>query len=56
MTHYKQKIEEYPNWELSKKYSDAGISDIGTEKIGYKEMIRDILANKFDLAITKSIM
>ncbi|MEA3423634.1 MAG: recombinase family protein [Bacillota bacterium] len=56
VAHYKQKIEEQPNWELSKIYSDAGISGTGIEKrIGFKEMIRDALAGEFDLVITKSI-
>lgn len=56
VAHYKQKIEEHQNWELSKIYSDAGISGTGIEKrIGFKEMIRDALAGEFDLVITKSI-
>ena len=56
VAHYKQKIEEHPNWELSKIYLDAGISGTGIEKrIGFKEMIRDALTGEFDLVITKSI-
>lgn len=56
VSHYKQKIEENLNWELSKVYSDAGISGTGIEKrTGFKEMINDALEGKFDLVITKSI-
>ena len=54
--HFKSVIENNPNYELVKIYTDEGISgtSVGKRK-GFQEMIEDACAGKIDLILTKSI-
>lgn len=54
--HFKSVIENNPNYELVKIYTDEGISgtSVGKRK-GFQEMIEDACAGEIDLILTKSI-
>ena len=54
--HFKSVIDNNPNYELVKIYTDEGISgtSMGKRK-GFQEMIEDACAGKIDLILTKSI-
>jgi DNA invertase Pin-like site-specific DNA recombinase len=54
--HLKSVIDNNPNYELVKIYTDEGISgtSVGKRK-GFQEMIEDACAGKIDLILTKSI-
>ena len=54
--HFQSVIENNPNYELVKIYTDEGISgtSVGKRK-GFQEMIEDACAGKIDLILTKSI-
>lgn len=54
--HFKSTIENNPNYELVKIYTDEGISgtSVGKRK-GFQEMIEDACLGKIDLILTKSI-
>lgn len=54
--HFKSVIDNNPNFELVKIYTDEGISgtSVGKRK-GFQEMIEDACAGKIDLILTKSI-
>lgn len=54
--HFKSVIDNNPNYELVKIYTDEGISgtSVGKRK-GFQEMIEDACAGKIDLILTKSI-
>ena len=54
--HFKSVIDNNPNYELVKIYTDEGISgtSLGKRK-GFQEMIEDACAGKIDLILTKSI-
>lgn len=54
--HFKALIENNPNYELVKIYTDEGISGTSVDKRkGFSEMIEDAVAGKIDLIYTKSI-
>jgi DNA invertase Pin-like site-specific DNA recombinase len=54
--HFKSVIDNNPNYELVKIYTDEGISGTSVDKRkGFREMIEDACAGKIDLILTKSI-
>ncbi len=54
--HFKALIDNNPNYELVKIYTDEGISGTSVDKRkGFSEMIEDAVAGKIDLIYTKSI-
>ena len=54
--YYTQYIRGHSDWEFVKVYTDEGISGLSTkQRSGFQEMIRDALAGKIDLIITKSV-
>ena len=54
--HFQSVIENNPNYELVKIYTDEGISGTSVDKRkGFREMIEDAVAGKIDLILTKSI-
>lgn len=56
VSYYTAYITGRPDWELVKIYTDEGISGTSTKKrAGFQEMIRDAMAGKIDLIITKSV-
>ncbi len=54
--HFQSAIDNNPNYEMVKIYTDEGISgtSVGKRK-GFQEMIEDACAGKIDLILTKSI-
>ena len=54
--YYIDLVKRYPKWTLVKIYTDEGKSGVTTEhRDGFNEMMRDAMAQKFDLIIVKSI-
>ena len=54
--YYTRYITSHPNWILTGIYTDEGISGTSTKgREGFKTMIKDALAGKIDLIITKSV-
>ncbi len=54
--YYTQFINAHDDWEFVKVYTDEGISGLNTKKReGFNEMIRDALAGRIDLIVTKSV-
>ena len=54
--YYTKLIASHPDWEFSGEYTDEGISAVNTKKReGFKQMLADGLAGKFDLLVTKSV-
>lgn len=54
--HFQSVIDNNPNYELVKIYTDEGISGTSVDKRkGFQEMIEDACAGKIDLILTKSI-
>jgi len=54
--YYTRKIQENPEWEFVRVYTDEGISATNTKKRdGFNAMIADALAGEIDLIITKSV-
>lgn len=54
--YYTKKIQANPEWSFVKVYTDEGISALNTKKrVGFNEMIKDALAGKIDLIVTKSV-
>lgn len=54
--YYTEYIQNHPDWQFVKVYTDEGISGLMTKhREGFQEMIRDALAGKVDLIITKSV-
>lgn len=54
--HFKKLIEDNPQYEMVKIYTDEGISGTSKEKRkGFTEMIEDAKAGKIDLILVKSI-
>ena len=52
-THY---IKSNLDWKFINVYTDEGISAVSTKnRIGFKQMIKDALAGKIDLIVTKSV-
>lgn len=54
--YYTKMINNNPQWEFVKVYTDEGISGLNTKKRdGFNEMIKDALNGKIDLIVTKSV-
>lgn len=54
--YYTKYIQQRPDWQFVKVYTDEGISGTNTKKRdGFNEMIADALAGKIDLIVTKSV-
>ena len=54
--YYTNYIQQHPEWEFVKVYTDEGISGLNTRhRDGFNEMIVDALAGKIDLIVTKSV-
>lgn len=56
LAHYKQLVQNNPDWELVDMYADESIS--GTQinnRINFQRMISDAVNGKLDMVITKSI-
>lgn len=55
-TKYTKFIRENPDWDFVEVYTDEGISAVNTKhRDGFNRMIRDALAGKIDLIVTKSV-
>lgn len=56
VSYYRNYIQSKPEWEFVEVYTDEGISGTGTKKRdGFNRMIKDALAGKIDLIVTKSV-
>lgn len=56
ITHYTEKIKDNPNWKCVGIYADDGKSATNTKKRDdFNAMIKDCMAGKIDLIITKSV-
>ena len=54
--YYTNYIQQHPEWEFVKVYTDEGISGLNPRhRDGFNEMIADALAGKIDLIVTKSV-
>lgn len=54
--YYTKFIKSSSDWEFVTVYTDEGISAVNTKKReGFKQMVADGLAGKFDLLVTKSV-
>ena len=54
--YYTRYIMEREDWQFVKVYTDSGISATNTKhRDGFNEMVRDALAGKIDLIVTKSV-
>ncbi len=54
--YYTKFIKSHPDWEFVGGYTDEGISGLNTKRReGFKQMVSDGLAGKFDLLVTKSV-
>ena len=54
--YYTNFIRSHPDWEFVGVYTDGGVSGVGTRKRdGFNAMMRDALAGKIDLIVTKSV-
>ena len=54
--HYKQVVQDHPNWELKRIYADEGISGTSLEdRDAFNEMIAACQRGEYDLIVTKSV-
>lgn len=54
--HYKQLVQDHPNWELKRIYADEGISGTSLKKRDeFNEMIEACKRGAYDLIVTKSV-
>ena len=54
--HYRQLVEDHPNWELKHIYADEGISGTSLKnRDQFNEMIAECQRGTYDLIITKSV-
>ena len=54
--HYENYIRSHAEWTYVNVYTDEGISGLGTKhRDGFNAMIRDALAGRIDLIVTKSV-
>ena len=54
--YYTRYIQSKPEWKFVEVYTDEGISATNTKKReGFNRMIRDALAGRIDLIVTKSV-
>ena len=56
VSYYTEYIKKHDDWEFIKVYADEGISGCSTKgRLGFQSMVKDALAGRFDLIITKSV-
>lgn len=56
VAYYTDFIQSRPEWEFVQVYTDEGISGLMTKRReGFKAMIKDALAGRIDLIVTKSV-
>ena len=56
VSYYTDYIQKHDDWEFVRVYADEGLSGCSTAKReGFKQMVADALAGRFDLIITKSV-
>ena len=54
--HYKQVVQDHPNWELKRIYADEGISGTSLKnRDSFNEMIAACQRGEYDLIVTKSV-
>ncbi len=54
--YYTDFIQSHPEWEFVSVYTDEGVSGLGTRKRdGFNQMIKDALAGRINLIVTKSV-
>lgn len=54
--HYKQLVQDHPNWELKRIYADEGISGTSLKNRNeFNAMIEDCKNGEYDLIVTKSV-
>ena len=54
--HFTSTISAHPDWALVKVYGDEGVTGLNTiKRKGFKQMLKDGKARKFDLLLVKSI-
>ena len=54
--HYKQVVQDHPNWELKRIYADEGISGTSLKnRDAFNEMIAACQRGEYDLIVTKSV-
>lgn len=54
--HYRQLVQDHPNWELKHIFADQGISGTSLKnRDAFNEMINACKAGEYDLIITKSV-
>ncbi len=54
--YYTKFIQENPDWDFVEVYTDEGISAVNTKRReGFNRMVKDALAGKIDLIVTKSV-
>lgn len=54
--YYTKMIEANPEWEFVRVYADEGISGTSTKnRVGFNTMIKDAMAGRIDLIVTKSV-
>ena len=54
--HYRQLVQEHPNWELKRIYADEGISGTSLKnRDSFNEMIEACKRGEYDLIVTKSV-
>ena len=54
--HYKQVVQDHPNWELKRIYADEGISGTSLKnRYAFNEMIAACQRGEYDLIVTKSV-
>lgn len=54
--HYESYIKSNPGWQLAGIYADEGISGLSTKnRTSFNKMIKDCMAGKIDMILTKSI-
>lgn len=55
-THYKQVVQDHPNWDLKRIYKDEGISGTSLKnRDEFNEMIEACVNGEYDLVVTKSV-
>ena len=56
VNYHTKMIEANPRWEFVRVYADEGISGTGIKnRVGFNTMIKDAIAGRIDLILTKSV-
>ena len=56
LSYYTEYIQQRPDWDFVKVYTDEGISALNTKhRDGFNQMVQDALDGKIDLIVTKSV-